>query len=141
MVPCSKQRTECLDAHPCLELYCLHTDKNFVLPTSENVPLDICIQGRLKSACAFAQSVQNLHWTHFRKPRMQNFFTRTINFNQTARKRRLTASSLGANARRFVFSCCCLILFRINTMSSKHNDSSLRKHAYSNILKILPPKE
>ena len=34
-------------------------------------------QRRFRSACAFAQSDQNLHWPHFRYPRMQSFFMRT----------------------------------------------------------------
>ena len=38
---------------------------------SENVPLDMCAQQRFRSACAFAQSDQNLHWPLFRYPRMQ----------------------------------------------------------------------
>ena len=33
--------------------------------TSENVLLDMCAQRRFRSACAFAQSDQNLHWAHF----------------------------------------------------------------------------
>ena len=43
----------------------------------ENVPSDRCAQRRFRSACAFAQSDQNLHWAHFGKPRMQSFFMRS----------------------------------------------------------------
>ena len=45
---------------------------------SKNVLLDMCTQRRFRSDCAFAQSDQNLHWVHFRYPRMQNFFLQTI---------------------------------------------------------------
>ena len=34
-------------------------------PTSENIPSFMCAQRRFRSACAFAQADQNLHWTHF----------------------------------------------------------------------------
>ena len=33
--------------------------------TSENVPSDTCAQRRFRSACAFAQSDQNIHWVQF----------------------------------------------------------------------------
>ena len=39
--------------------------------TSENM----CAERRFRSACAFAQSDQNLPWAHFVKLRMQRFFT------------------------------------------------------------------
>ena len=32
--------------------------------TSENVPSDMCVQRRFRSACAFAQSDLNLRWAH-----------------------------------------------------------------------------
>ena len=34
-------------------------------------------QRRFRSACAFAQSDQNLHWAHFRYPRMKSFIMST----------------------------------------------------------------
>ena len=45
--------------------------------TPENVPSDMCAQRRFRSACAFAQSDQNLPSAHFGLPRMQSFFMRT----------------------------------------------------------------
>ena len=41
------------------------TYRNVWITTSLNVPSDMCAQRRFRSACAFAQSGQNLHWTHF----------------------------------------------------------------------------
>ena len=85
------------------------TNKNIKwVATSENVPSVMCAQRRFRSACAFAQSDQNLHCAHFWKTRMKRFFTLTT-------------------------------LTLIRCVDSQA-DLTLRKHAYSNILKILPPK-
>ena len=46
--------------------------------TSENVSSDMCAQRRFRSACASAQSDQNLRWPHFGEPRIQRFVTRTM---------------------------------------------------------------
>ena len=65
----------------------------------------MCAQRRFKSACAFAQSNQNLHWAHFGSPWMQSFFMRTT---KTQIRLRGCAvwfeSSLGAYVKRYVFS-------------------------------------
>ena len=37
----------------------------------------MCAKPRFRSACAIAQSDQNLHWAHFGEPRLQRFFMRT----------------------------------------------------------------
>ena len=42
----------------------------------ENVQYDTCAQRRFKSACASAQTDQNLPWAHFGQPRMPIFFMR-----------------------------------------------------------------
>ena len=43
----------------------------------DKVPSDMSVLLRFWSACAFAQSDQNLHMTHFEMPRMHCFFTWT----------------------------------------------------------------
>ena len=67
----------------------------------------MCTHQRFGSHCAFAQSDQNPHWAHFGYPRVQSFFMRTT---MTLIRLRGCAgwseSSLGAHARRYVFSCC-----------------------------------
>ena len=67
---------------------------------SGNVPSDICAQRRFLSACVFAQSDQNLHWTHFKYRRMQKVFMRT---RKTLMKLRgcvgWSESSLGTHVR------------------------------------------
>ena len=72
---------------------------------SVNVPSDMCAQRRFKSACAFAQTDQNLQWAHFGWPRMQSLFTWTT---KTLIRLRECAgwfeSSLGADVRRYFFS-------------------------------------
>ena len=45
--------------------------------TSENVPSDMCVQRKFRSACAFAQSDQNHQLAHFGLPRMQIFLHQT----------------------------------------------------------------
>ena len=57
--------------------------------TSENIPSHICAQKRFRSACAFAQSDQNLHWAYFGYSRMQRFYMRKKDTDQTPRMRRL----------------------------------------------------
>ena len=52
----------------CLLQYCRenpYTYLSIMEVTSENIPLDIRAQRRMRSACACAQSDQNLHWAHF----------------------------------------------------------------------------
>ena len=41
---------------------------------SEKVPSAMLAQQILRSALAFMPSDQNLHWLHFGKQRMQNYF-------------------------------------------------------------------
>ena len=63
--------------------------------------------GRLRSACAFAQSDQNFHWVQFRPLRMQCFFMLT---KKTLIRLRGRAGwfefTLGAHVWRYVFWCC-----------------------------------
>ena len=73
---------------------------------------DICAQRRFRSACAFAQSDQNLHWAHFGQPRMQSFFMRTM---KTLIRLRGCAgwseSSMAAHVRRYLCTLRPLSLF------------------------------
>ena len=45
--------------------------ENGRVKSSENVPAVICAQRMFRSACAFAQSDQNLHWAHFDRERFK----------------------------------------------------------------------
>ena len=60
-----------------------------LIATAGNVPLDLCAKRRFRSACAFAQSDQNLPSAHLGKPGLQSFFMRTMKINQTVRIHRL----------------------------------------------------
>ena len=64
------------------------------MATLENVPLDTCTRWRFRSACAFAQSDQNLHWVHFDLPRMQSIIMRTTKTDQNILIRRLILVSV-----------------------------------------------
>ena len=44
---------------------------------TENIPSNVWAKWRFRSANTFAQSDQNLSWSHFGYPGMQNFFMRT----------------------------------------------------------------
>ena len=72
--------------------------------TSEIAPFNMCDQQRFRSACAFAQSDQNLRCSHFWQPRMQIFFKKTT--KTLIRLRGYPGwfeSSFGAHVRRYVF--------------------------------------
>ena len=57
---------------------------------SENVPSDMCAQRRFRSACAFAQSDQNLPWGAFWIATDTKFLNAdNEDSDQTARMRRL----------------------------------------------------
>ena len=45
---------------------------------SDNAPYDMCAQRRFRSACVFAQSDQNLFWTHFGLPKIQSIYMRNF---------------------------------------------------------------
>ena len=60
---------------------------------SENVPSDMCAQRRFRSACAFTQSDQNLHWSHFWNAELLH--ADKEKFDQTARARRLHVVVVG----------------------------------------------
>ena len=54
---------------------------------SENVPLDICVQSRFRSSCAFAKSDRSFHWVHLDShyehtlfKYIKNFTTKKKNF-------------------------------------------------------------
>ena len=42
-----------------------------------NCTFNTCTEWWFRSACTFAQSNRNVHWTHFWKTKMQSFLTRT----------------------------------------------------------------
>ena len=81
--------------------------KDILTETAENVLSDMCAQRRFRSACAFAQSDQNLHWAHFGLTRMWSFFLlktkALISLRDCAG---WFESSLGAHVRRYVFGRC-----------------------------------
>ena len=56
-----------------MNFYVLYLSNTLWAATSEKL-LQTCAQWRFRSACAFMQSDQKLHWVHFGYPRMQNFF-------------------------------------------------------------------
>ena len=69
-----------------------------------NVFLDMCAQRRFRSACAFAQSDQNLRWTRFGLPGMPRFVMRTI--GTLIRLRGCAGwfdSTLGVHTRKYFF--------------------------------------
>ena len=74
--------------------------------TSDNVPSNMCAQRRFRSACAFAQADQNLHWAHLKYSRMQSSNLRLadkVDSDQTARMPRLILkSSLGARVILYI---------------------------------------
>ena len=63
--------------------------ENIKATLSENVGLDKDAWRRLRSACAFMQSDQNLLWVHSRQSRMQSFCIQIMKTDQTAQMRRL----------------------------------------------------
>ena len=90
----------------------------------------MCAQGRLKLACACAQTDQSLRCSH---EETLHRVAKTHPVKILIRLRECASwseSSLGAHVRRYVF----------RRFRSSVSDIPLRKHAYSNILKILPPK-
>ena len=67
--------------------------------------LDLCVQRRFRSACAFAQSDQNLHWALFWIAKDTKCLRAgNKNSDQTARMQSGFESSLGDHLRRYVFS-------------------------------------
>ena len=73
------------------------------------VHLDMCAQRRFRSACAFAQSDQNLLWTHFGYQIIQSFFMRTAKTLIGLRRwPGWFESSSGTHMRKYVFSYCGL---------------------------------
>ena len=57
------------------------TYNNIWAGMSENVLSDICAQRRFRSACAFAQSDQNLHWAIWVAKDARVFITKTCLYN------------------------------------------------------------
>ena len=77
--------------------------------TSESVPSDMCAQRRFRSACAFAQSDQNLHCAHFWLAKTEKILhADNKDSNQTARTRRLIWVFVGRTCQRYLFSRCGL---------------------------------
>ena len=86
----------------------------------------MCAQRRFRSACAFAQSDQNLFLSHFRLPRMHSFFMQTTKTDQTVH------SPLGAHVRRYVFSISAqLISISKNSHRFAHNNLITEKRQHS----------
>ena len=80
-------------------------ENNLGVTPWEIVSSDMYPQRRFRSACAFLQSDQNLHWTYFRQPTLQSFFMRTTNPVNT-RRNNVGSTSL---RRRNVISTLCLL--------------------------------
>ena len=78
---------------------------------SENVPPDKCFDRRFISACAYAQSDQNLHWALLDSQGCK------VSSCETDQLCHWCAgwfeSSLGAHDRRYIFSSCGLIGIQI----------------------------
>ena len=89
----------------------------------------MCAQRRFWSACAFAQSDQNLHWAHFEQPRMKRFFIWTMKTDQTADMQtdlglcwalmsEGTFSYIGVHLMRFDICCSELMWWNFDIASS-----------------------
>ena len=96
-------------------------------PQHQKTCIRICVPARFTSACAFAQSDQNLRWGHFGQPMTQSFIMRT-----TKTLIRLLGcagwfeSTLGAHFKRCVFSRCDSQLFYLLSECKLH--VSWRQH-------------
>ena len=75
---------------------------------SENIPSDMCAQRRFRSACAFAQSDQNLHWAHFWTAKDAKFLHVDNEDWSECADAQADLFSLGAILRRYLFSRTCL---------------------------------
>ena len=115
--------------HDCVYIIWLRT-LTIVAATSENVPSNMCDRRWFRSTCACAQSDQNLLW-HI----LDSQGCKVYSCGQQ-RLIRLRESAVWFESSLGTYTKVCFLTLRLIINLSL----ALPKHAYSNILKILPPK-
>ena len=97
----------------CGPLYHVILRKIWATVWKKNVPSDMCVQGRLKSACASAQSDQSLRCPHAEIFHPWLFKMSSVKITISLREcAGWSEFSLGAHVRRYVFRCGSTVLGR-----------------------------